>query len=76
MSLESKKKEIFPEAKRVESRYEDNRYAGKTVNKVRQQQRKDLIINSIMKNAKTKQKMGMELSPEEQWILQNRELFL
>ena len=76
MSLKERKKEMFPEAKKAESKYEDNRYSGMTVNKARQSQRRELVISGLVKNAKIKKSMGMELSPEEAWVLHNSELFL
>jgi hypothetical protein len=55
---------------------EDNRFAGETINKARQQQRRAYVLGHIMQRAKAKKDMGMSLFPEEQWVLSNRSLFL
>ena len=72
----TKTKKIFPDAKKGQSRMEDNRYAGMTVNKAKQQQRRERIIGNIVANAERNRSFGMEVSPEQQWVLSNRALFL
>jgi hypothetical protein len=78
MSLREKPgtKEVFPDSKRGDSRLQDNRYAGSTPNKVRQEQKRLLVINNIVRNAEQTRKMGMEVSPEQDWVLSNKQLFL
>ena len=76
MSLEHKQKEIFPKVKKGQTRMEDNRYAGMTVNKAKQQQRRELIVDNMVANAERNRSFGMEISPEQQWVLSNKNLFL
>lgn len=74
MSLEKKKDKILEGRK--SSRYQDPKFAGKTVNKARAQQRREYVVNSMVRRAQGKKDMGMNLQPEEQWILGNKGLFL
>jgi len=76
MSLEGRAKDVFPSAKKPESRHQDSRYAGKTVNKARQQQKRELVVGNIVRNAERTRAMGMEISPEQEWVMNNRALFL
>ncbi len=75
MSLEGKK-EIFPGIKKSESKYEDNKYSGKTVNKAMQEQKRNMVLGNIIRTAERNRNFGMAISPEEQWILNNKDLFL
>jgi len=54
---------------------EDNRFAGKTVNATRQQQRREYTVGMMIRNAKQKRAMGMSPSPEEIWVEGNQHLF-
>jgi len=74
MSLEKKKDKMLEGKK--SSKYEDPRFAGKMVNKARQQQRREYVVNSMVRRAQGKKAMGLSLYPEEEWILGNKKLFL
>ncbi len=76
MSLPPKKKDKVFEEKKKPGKYEDPRFTGKTVNKVRQQQRREYVLSTMIKRAKGKKSMGMDLFPEEEWVLNNKKLFL
>lgn len=75
MSLKEKK-ELFPGAEKPDSKFEDNRFAGKTVNKAMAQQKREMVLNNMIKNAERNKSFGMVVSPEEEWVLHNRALFL
>lgn len=75
MSLTEKAKEKMLEGKKP-SKYVDPRFAGKRVNKARQQQRREYVLNNMMRRAQGKKDMGMSLYPEEEWVLTNKGLFL
>lgn len=75
MSLKEKK-EIFPDASKPESKFEDERYGGKTVNKAMQQQKRELVLNQMINNANRNKGLGFPVSPEEEWLLNNKGLFL
>ena len=75
MSLKEKK-EIFPDANKPQSKYEDERFGGMTVNKARQQQKRELVLNNMIRNGEGKKAMGMVVTPEEEWLMNNRHLFL
>jgi len=74
MSLPEKKDKMFEGKK--SSKYEDPRFAGRKVNKIRQQQRREYVLRNMMRRAQGKKDMGMSLFPEEEWVLSNRNLFL
>lgn len=74
MSLPEKKDKMFGERK--SSKYEDPRFAGRKVNKARQEQRRTYVLNNMMRRAQGKKDMGLTLFPEEEWVLNNRNLFL
>jgi len=75
MSLTEKAKEKMLEGKKP-VKYVDPRFAGKRVNKARQQQRREYVLNNMMRRAQSKKDMGMSLYPEEEWVLGNKGLFL
>lgn len=75
MSLREKK-EPFPDARKQDSKYEDDRYGGKTVNKARQEQKRELVLGNMVRNAERNRSFGMAISPEEEWVLNNKNLFL
>lgn len=54
--------------------YEDDRYAGSTVSKARQKQKSNLVLNSMIRQARQKKAMGFSLSPEEEFVLNNMNL--
>jgi len=64
MSLRARKRDPVP----------DDR-SNLTVNKARQERRKEMIISNMINNARLKRRFGMELTPEEQWVLDNKDLF-
>jgi hypothetical protein len=76
VSLSEKKKDKMFNDRKKESKYADPRFAGKKVNKIRQQQRREYILNTMRKRANAKKNMGMALFPEEEWVLSNPTLFL
>lgn len=73
MSL-GEKKDVFPDAGKAESRFEDNKYAGKKVGKARRDQQSAYRIKMMVQNAQQKKSIGMELTEQERFILDNREL--
>lgn len=46
-----------------------------TVNKARQERKREMIIQNMIRQARMKRQFGMELTPEEQWVLDNKDLF-
>lgn len=77
MSLRERTKDkMFDDRKKGTSKYDDPRFAGKTVNKVRQQQRREHVLRAITRRAQGKKRWGMSLFPEEEWVLANKNLFL
>ena len=75
MSLEEKAKQKLVEGKKP-VKYVDPRFAGKRVNKARQEQKRTYVLNNMVRRANSKREMGMSLYPEEEWVLNNRNLFL
>ncbi len=73
MSL-GEKKDPFPDAGKPESRFEDNRYGGMTVGKARREQQSLYRVKLMLNQANQKKDIGMTLTPEESFILSNREL--
>jgi hypothetical protein len=73
MSLEGKK-DPFPDAGRPGSKYEDERFGGMTVAGARKKQEKDYRVKWMVKNARQKKQLGMQLAPEEQFVLDNSDL--
>jgi hypothetical protein len=76
MSLKEKAKEIFPGVAKEDSKFEDDRFSGKTVGKARQQQKRELVLNQMINNANRNKGLGFPVSPEEEWLLNNKGLFL
>ena len=73
MSLEGRK-DPFPEAGKPESRFEDNRFEGKTVGAARKHQEKQYRSKMMIVQAQQKKQMGWELTPQEAFILDNKDL--
>ena len=66
---------MFPEAGKPGSKYEDERYGGMTVGAARKMQEKQYRSKLLIMQAENKKSYGMELSPQEQFVLDNRDLF-
>lgn len=68
------KKDPFPDAGKPGSKYEDDRYGGMTVGKARREQQTMYRVKMMLTQAKQKKDIGMNLTPEESFVLSNREL--
>ena len=77
MSLRGKSEQFSQKDKsEKESVYEDNRFSGKTVNKARQKQKRESVIGARVSLAEQKRTMGFPLDPQEQFLMDNREILL
>ena len=57
------------------SKFEDDRFSGMSVGKAKRKQHSDLVKQQMIQQAMVKRRQGWPLSPEEQFMLNNRELF-
>jgi len=73
MSLEGRKNP-FPDAGKPESRFEDNRFGGKTVASARKDQQKNYRVKMMIQQAERAKSFGMDLDPSQQFILDNKDL--
>ena len=72
--INGKPKDMFPEAGKPDSKYEDDRFGGMTVGAARKQQEKKYRSKLLIMQAEQKKNMGWELSPQEQFVIDNRDL--
>jgi len=73
MSLRGKK-DPFPDAGKTDSKYEDNRYGGMTVSKARKEQEKHYRLKMMITQAEQSKTLGFDLTPQQQFIIDNRDL--